>query len=77
MARCCELTIRKDDSPHIDMVAVAEISKDRQIEGIDAGMLKAIAESDPVEGEGFDKQKGKPATNTCGPPTTTVTIERL
>ena len=58
------------------MVAVAEIIKDRQIDGIDAGMLKAIAESDPGEREGFVKQKGKPTKSTCGPPTKTVALSK-
>ena len=58
------------------MAAVAEIIEDRQIDGIDACMRKAIAESDPGDGEGFVKQKGKPAKNTGGPPTKTVSLSK-
>ena len=39
-------------------------------------MLKAIAESDPVEEDGFIKQKGKPAKRTCGPPPSGVAISK-
>lgn len=75
-ARCNGLTLRKEDSPHIDMAAVAEIIKDRHIDGIDAGMLKAIAASDPVDSEGFVTQKENPAKNNGGPPTKTVSLSK-
>ena len=58
------------------MAVLAEIIKDRQIEGIDSGLLEATAERDPVDVYGDVKQKGKPANSTCGPPTKSVTISK-